>query len=445
MFRCDVSDRGRPLRVNRRITRVTNQVAARLPRRHRPDYQILLYMALLMLVGLIMIYAVGPQRAQLLNYSFGTENYGSSYFFMRHLLSLGVAIIAFVVMSKVSFRWLQGRATKLLLAALAACLLLAIAGAIGLPIAPTILGAVRWFDLGPLGSVQPAEFLKFTLVLFVADFLATRFKKNEVSDMQATLIPLSILIGVVTLFVVELQQNLSTGLVLVAIVFGMLFVAGLRSRIITAVLVVGIIGAIGLIATSEHRRERVATFFQGDTVNLEDDSTRHINQAKIAIGSGGLTGLGIGNSIQSTGYLPEAINDSLFAIIGETFGFVGLVAVIGLFVALYARMLHVADHLNDVRLKLIVIGIFAWLAMHTFINIAAMIGFAPLTGITLPLVSFGGTSMVFIAGALGLVFQLSQYTVNDTSVEGGSNEGSRSRRGVGRSRHAYRSGTPRVS
>jgi cell division protein FtsW len=427
-------------RVRERIARATSNVASHLPRRHRPDYQILLFMALLMLVGLIMIYAVGPQRAQLLNYSFGTQNYGSSYFFIRHALSLSVALAAFFIMSKVSFRWLQSHTTKLLIAALIACLVLAIAGAMKLPIAPEILGAVRWFDLGILGSVQPAEFLKFALVLFVAGFLAVRFKNSEVSDLNATLIPLASLVGLVTLFVVVLQKNLSTGLVLMAIVFAMLFVAGLRSRIILTVLVVGIVGAVGLIATSEHRRERVATFFQGDTVNLNDDSTRHINQAKIAIGSGGLTGLGIGNSIQSTGYLPEAINDSLFAIIGETFGLVGLVAVTGLFVALYARMLHVADHLNDMRLKLIVIGIFAWLATHTFINIAAMIGFAPLTGITLPLVSFGGTSMVFIAGALGLVFQLSQYTVNDTSVEGGRNEDSRSRRGLGRPRHTYRSG-----
>lgn len=413
-------------------------------RRHRPDYRLAVYMVILMMLGLVVIYAIGPQRANVLNNSFGTDNYDSTYFFLRQALSLGLALGVFFIMAKLPYKWLQRHAMLLLLASLGACLVLSIAGMLKLPIAPEILGAVRWFDLGPLGSVQPAEFLKFALVLFVAGFLALKYRRNLVSDTNETLIPMAVLLGVVALFIVVLQRNLSTGLVLAAIVFAMLFAAGLKTRIVTTVLVVGVVATIGLIATSEHRRERIATFFQGDSVNLNDDETRHITQAKIAIGSGGVTGLGIGNSVQATGYLPEAINDSVFAIMGETFGFIGLVAILGIFVALLQRLLHIADHLPNMSAKLIVIGIFAWLAAHTLINIAAMIGLAPLTGITLPLVSFGGTSMVFIAGALGLVFQLSGYTVNTVMTEGAQDENSGSRRGVGRSRDASRRSVKRT-
>lgn len=404
-------------------------------RKHRPDYRVVLYMGLLMLLGLIVIYAIGPQRAQVLNYAFGTENYNGTYFFIRQALSLLVAIAGFVVVAKFPYRILLERAGLLLIIGLVACLVLAIAAALHLPFAPVILGAARWFDLGPFGSMQPAEFLKFAVLLFVAGFLGARYREGKINDRDATLLPMGILLAVVTLFIVVLQKNMSTGVVLAVIVLSMLFVAGLNRRIIAMICAGVLVLGIGFIMAEPHRRARVSTFLQGDSV-VEDNASRHINQAKIAIGSGGLTGLGIGNSVQATGYLPEAINDSVFAIMGEIFGFVGLVAITALFTALLLRLLHIGDHLPDMSTKLIVVGIFSWLTAHTVINIAAMLGLFPLTGITLPLVSFGGTSMLFIAGALGLVFQLSHYTVNDVSVEGGGDESSRSRRGVRRSRYA---------
>ncbi|NYS36682.1 FtsW/RodA/SpoVE family cell cycle protein, partial [Streptococcus danieliae] len=126
----------------------------------------------------------------------------------------------------------------------------------------------------------------------------------------------------------------------------------------------------------------------------------HIEHAKIAIGSGGFTGVGIGNSVQATGYLPEVVNDSVFAVMGETFGFVGLVSILGLFFALLMRVLKTADHLPNITMRLIVAGVFGWIGAHVMLNIAAMTGLIPLTGITLPLLSFGGTNMVFVAGAL---------------------------------------------
>ena len=134
------------------------------------------------------------------------------------------------------------------------------------------------------------------------------------------------------------------------------------------------------------------------------------------IGSGGLLGLGIGKSVQATGYLPEAINDSIFAVMGETFGFLGLMAILALFTALLLSILRVSARLPDMRLRLAAAGVFGWVASHVIMNIAAMTGVAPLTGIPLPLLSYGGTSMMFIAAALGLVFQISRYYSDRKSV-----------------------------
>ncbi len=146
--------------------------------------------------------------------------------------------------------------------------------------------------------------------------------------------------------------------------------------------------------------------------------------------------------MQASGYVPEAINDSIFAIIGETFGFIGTVALLALFVALLMRLLSVMDGLIDYRLKLLAAGVFGWLAAHVILNIAAMIGIFPLTGITLPLLSYGGTSMIFITAALGLIFQLSRYTTDPSRIKEVTNENSRSRRGVGRTRYAGRRSAP---
>jgi cell division protein FtsW len=231
---------------------------------------------------------------------------------------------------------------------------------------------------------------------------------------------------------------MGTGITLVAMLAAMIIVAGLNRRMGLAI--AGILLALGvlLIVIAPHRIDRVTTFFSGDHTTSGQSTDYHIEHAKMAIGTGGLFGVGIGNSVEATGYLPEAINDSIFAIMGEIFGFVGLVAILGLFTALLLRLLKVADALVDVRMKILVAGVFGWFGSHVILNVGAMIGIIPLTGITLPLLSFGGTSMVFVAAALGLAFQLSRYTVFGSKLRSNEYEDSQRRRGVGRSRHAGR-------
>lgn len=406
-------------------------------RKHRPDYQIPLFMSLLMLLGLVVMYAIGPQRAHVLNMSFGTDNYSDTYFFIKQALSLALALATFVVMSRIPYSFFQKHAKRLIVIGLIACIILAIAGALKLGIAQCSLGACRWFDLGPLGSLQPAEFLKFAILIFIAGLIGTRYREGKINDHAMTLMPIGVILLVAAFFVIGLQKDMGTGLSLIAIVSAMLFAAGLHHKTfaIMGAVLIGLL--IVFIIIAPHRVQRITAFMAGDNASVDDPEAYHIAHAKIAIGSGGLLGVGIGNSVQATGYLPEAINDSVFAIMGETFGFVGLIVILALFTGLLLRLLRVADHLPNMTMRMIAIGVFGWLGAHVVLNVAAMTGIFPLTGITLPLLSFGGTSMVFIAGALGLIFQLSQYTTNDTSVEGGADENSRSRRGLGRTRHAY--------
>jgi len=287
--------------------------------------------------------------------------------------------------------------------------------------------------------------LKFAILIFTAGFLGGKVRQGKLNDKDATLIPLAILTGISILFIVIIQKDLGTGIALVSIIVTMLVAGGIniKNTVIIALLAIVIGGLV--IVSAPHRMERIAAFLKGDDTSVTGDSdSYHVEQAKLAIGSGGLFGVGVGNSVQSTGYLPEAINDSVFAIMGETFGFVGLVTILVLFVALLMRLLKLMDHLVDVRLKLLVAGVFGWFGAHVILNVASMIGIIPLTGITLPLLSFGGTSMLFITAALGLVFQLSHYTVHPSRLKEARHEDFSSRRGIGRSRYTGRSGSTRA-
>ncbi|MDB5168103.1 MAG: rane protein of unknown function [Candidatus Saccharibacteria bacterium] len=428
--------------TRRLVGKVGNNVRAVVVRRHRPDYQIVLYMGLLMLLGLVIMYAIGPQRANVLNNSYGTDFYTSTYFFMKQGVSLLFAIAAFVIMATLPYSFIRQNALKILFVGLGACLLLFVAGNILHmdTIAKCELGgtACRWFNLGPLGSIQPAEILKFGLLVYVAGFLGMRIKQGLVNDRDKTLIPLGALIGLATLFIIVIQKDMGTGLAMLAIMASMLMVGGVSKKVGAMLIVVGVVAGLLFVVTSPHRVERVTTFLAGDNsmTSGDADANYHINHAKIAIGSGGLDGVGIGNSVQATGYLPEAINDSVFAIMGETFGFIGLTIILLIFTALLLRLLRITDHLPDLWMKLAVAGVFGWLASHVILNVAAMIGVVPLTGVTLPLLSFGGTSMIFIAGALGLAFQLSRYTIHESTHKETNYENIGSRRGVGRTRYA---------
>ena len=386
------------------------------------------------------MYALGPQRANVMNYAYGT-NYSDTYFFGKQLTSVVIAVVAFSVFYFVPYKWFTGERSKYVLwAGFLSCVLLFLLGSLlHLSLAKETNGAYRWFYLGGLGSFQPSELLKYGVLLFLAGFLGRRASQGKINDFHETLVPVGVISALSLLMIVVLQKDLGTGVSLIAIVLSMIIVSGVDWKIIGKILGVVAFCGLVLIFTSPHRIERVMTFIQGDshkTASGQEDKNYHIQQARIAIGSGGLLGLGIGKSVQATGYLPEAINDSIFAVMGETFGFVGLMAILALFTALLLSILHVAARLPDTTLRLIVAGIFGWIASHVVLNIAAMTGLMPLTGIPLPLLSYGGTSMLFIAAALGLVFQISKYTSHKVLEEGEGGQDLSGRRRLRRTRYA---------
>jgi cell division protein FtsW len=301
-------------------------------------YQIVLYMGLLLLLGLIVMYALGPQRANVMNYAYGT-NYSDTYFFGKQLTSVFIAIVAFSVFYFTPYKWITGERSKYILyAGFALCILLFLSGAVlHLSFAQETNGAYRWFQLGVLGSFQPSELLKYGVLLFLAGFLGRRSQQGKLNDIQETIIPLGIISGLSLLMIVFLQKDLGTGISLIAIILSMILVAGIDWKIFKKILAIVALCGLVMIFTSPHRIERVMTFVQGDShkgTSSQENKNYHIQQARIAIGSGGLLGLGIGKSVQATGYLPEATNDSIFAVMGETFGFIGLMAILALFTAL---------------------------------------------------------------------------------------------------------------
>lgn len=405
-------------------------------RSHKPDSRIVIFTGLLTLFGLIVIYAIGPARANVLNHAYGSD-YSSNYFFIKQLVSIAIAVVVFILMSRIPYRFWLNNSQKILIIGLGACVLLALAGLVHAPIAQCSLGACRWFELGPLGSFQPAELLKFGLVVFLAQFFAVKISAGKLNDTSETLLPLAVLLFIASVFIIGIQRDMGTGISMVGIVIAMLVVGGLNFKIGLKLGLGLLILGVVFILIAPHRIDRVMTFLKGDSTSTSDSSSYHVEHAKIALGTGGLNGVGIGNSVEATGYLPEAINDSVFAIIGEMFGFTGSVVLLSLFVGLLMRMLKVMDHLNEMRLRLMVAGIFGWLASHVILNVASMIGLFPLTGITLPLLSFGGTSLIFMAAILGIVFQLSHFTTSIKSKEA-LYENLGSRRGFRGTRHTSR-------
>lgn len=399
-------------------------------RKHKSDLGILFATLALMALGLVVIYAIGPMRANVLNSTYGTS-YDPNYFFIGQLRSVLLSLVAFFVAFKViPYKYIQKFAKPMIIVAIGLSIMLWILAKSGSSLAKCELGECRWFNLGAV-SFQPAEFLKLALVIYLADFFARKREANEIGKIKEFWLPLG-LISILSLgLVVIAQGDLGTGVALISIILGTLLVSGVSTKQYLITLAVLLVGSVLAIATSTHRMERINAWI--DTIQGAEvtDSTYHIENAMLAIGTGGFAGVGIGNSVQATGYLPESINDSVFAIMGETFGFVGLFLVVMIFGALLIRMLKVASHTTPPDQRFIVVGVFSWTLAQFAVNIMAMTGLIPVTGITLPLLSYGGTSMIFLAYALGLVLQISCYTSREEITD----ENISSRRRIGGSYH----------
>ncbi|HTE21647.1 MAG TPA: putative peptidoglycan glycosyltransferase FtsW [Candidatus Limnocylindria bacterium] len=363
-------------------------------RKHKPDYILILISILLLAVGLIVVYAISPGLS-------AQRRVGENYFVTKQLTAISLGIIAFLVVAFVPFRkWYSWQRPLLVLAVVATLV------ALVTPVSPDY-PAHRWIRFAGL-SLQSVELVKIALIICLAAFLERRIQLREAISTQKTLKPLIIVLGAVGLAVAILQRDFGSTAVITGMMAAMAFVAGLPLVRVAQVGVVVVLALLVLILPFGYRRDRITTF-----LNPEKDCQSagyQACQALIAVGSGGLFGIGLQNSGQAFGYLPEAANDSIFAIVSEKFGFVGATFLVCLFAVFFARIKNIMERAPDNFSRLIVAGVLAWFSTQTFINIGAMIGLLPLKGITLPFISTGGTSVVFLMAGVGLVFNISRYT-----------------------------------
>ncbi len=363
-------------------------------RRHKPDHWLLIITALLMVIGLVVIYSISPGLS-------ASQNVSQGYFITKQLLDVLIAVAAFAVASYMPLNFWTKTAKWLAGAAIVGALIVMI-----MPV-DAVYQAHRWIRLGGF-SFQIAELIKLSLLIGLAGFLASQAKLGKLADFHPTLKPLTILLIAIGIVVAKMQSDLGSAGVMVAMLLVMAYVAGIPLK--KAALIGGLVIILLVVAVSSsaYRRERLTTFLHPESNCLS--TGYQACQALISVGSGGALGLGLGYSVQAYGYLPEASNDSIFAIMAEKFGFIGTLSIMVIYGALITRLKRIAERTADMTHRLIVVGVMTWLSVQMIINIGAMTGLLPLKGITLPLISQGGTSMIFLTIALGIVFQISRYT-----------------------------------
>lgn len=376
--------------TKRRRQQTTPKLSLRRSRSYRPDYKIVAIMAALVLISIVITYSISPALSNQAGVSENT-------LLFRHILNVAIGLSGFYVASRIPIP-LWKKLIPLMVVITAATF-------IALPVVGIdVKGATRWIYLAGF-TFQPVELAKLTIVLYMANLLSGRIKSKKINQISYTLAPALVLLFAVGFFVVVLQRDLGSMIVIVGVIMTMLFTAGMRyfDLALAGTAIAG--AAAASVAMFPHRIARVAAFLRPE--EQTEGSLYHVQQALIAVGSGGITGKGLGQSVQAYGYLPQAADDSIFAIYAEKVGFIGSVALIALYGSLLIRLLNISNAHSGSFEKLFVSGIFAWIFTHVTINIGAMLSIIPLTGITLPFISFGGTSIVFIMIALGIVFQIS--------------------------------------
>jgi rod shape determining protein RodA len=318
-------------------------------------------------------------------------------FLKRHLLNVAIGLVLGVASSLLDYRMLRAYAPVIYVASLAGLV------AVLSPLGRTINGSHSWIVLGGGFSIQPSEFAKVALIVGMAMLLAEKRDAEEIP--RHTDVLLALLLAGVPVLLVLLQPDLGTVMVLVAIVLGVLTVSGAPNRWLAGLVLAGVAGAFAaaqLGVLSEYQVNRFAAF-----ANPELDPRGvgyNTNQARIAIGSGGLTGKGLGEGSQTNGqFVPEQQTDFIFTVAGEELGFFGAGGIILLFTILLWRAYRIAVRAGDVFGTLVAGGVICWFAFQVFENIGMSVGIMPVTGLPLPFVSYGGSSMFASFLAVGLL------------------------------------------
>jgi cell division protein FtsW len=346
---------------------------------------------LIIFVGLFTLQTASIARSNLL--------YETSYWFFFRQLFIGVipGFIIFYVLQIIPYTYIKKFSSIFFVFSILLNILVIVPG-IGI----TQKGASRWLDIGFI-SIQPSEFLKLALVMCFAMFLTNIGRKiNKFSS----LLWIMVIIGTPAIIVGVVQSNLSTAVLMVSISGAMLFVTKIRWKWILLLLLISLILATFAITSTSYRRSRVQTFVSTYFANEHQDalgSDYQVRQNLIAVGSGGVFGVGVGKSRQKFNYIPEATSDSIFAVYAEEFGFLGVSAFLILTSVFIFRTLSLAKRIKDEYGQFVIIGVVSWFVLQLFINIGATLTVIPLTGVPLPFVSYGSSSLIVMFMAFGIV------------------------------------------
>lgn len=356
-----------------------------------PDHWLLGSVLILLVIGLVMVYSAGSVLA--------FHDYGDSYYFLkRQLLFAVLGVVSMVFMMNLDYRILKKYAKIGLILCFALLVIVLIPG-----IGVVRGGARSWLGISSFG-IQPSEFMKLGMILFLSYWLSKQ--DYNITDFTKGLLPPLGIIGL-AFGLIMLQPDLGTGTVMFGASLLIVFSAGARIRHLAGLAAVGAIGFVGLILAAPYRLQRITAFLDPWSDPL--GAGYQIIQSLYAIGPGGLAGLGLGMSRQKYSYVPEPQTDFIFSILAEETGFIGGLLVLLLFLILVWRGMRVAMTVDDTFGSLLAVGIVGMVGVQVVINIGVVIGLMPVTGITLPLISYGGSSLTLMLTALGILLNLSRY------------------------------------
>lgn len=366
----------------------------------KADYVFLAYVLAILVFGLIMLMSASN--------AVGLDRFDDKYFFIKRQLLLGVlpGIVAFLVFAKIDYRHLKKLSFGIFATSIVLLLLVFIPG-LG-----TNAGtfAKSWINIAGF-TFQPAEFAKLALIIYMAAYLSER-KELLGNFKEGFLVALGL--GSIPIVLIMMQPDTGTVFIIAAILFALLFLAGSRLSHLGVLALIGIVGFSFIVLTVPRAMKRVETFLHPELDPLGQGY--QINQAFLAIGTGGLFGMGLGHSRQKFLYLPEVHADSIFAVIAEEMGFFLVVGFLALYMLMIFRGLFIAKYAPDPFARLLVSGIVLWFGIQAILNIGAMVGILPLTGVPLPFVSHGGTSLMVALAAIGIIANVSKHSSLPTRV-----------------------------
>ena len=353
------------------------------------DYGIFYSVALLLTIGVVMVYSASSYYAM-----FTTKD--SMFYLKKQLIAAFVGVIAMAFTMCIDYHKLK----RFTVAIMVGCIPLLLA----VFLFPGVNGAQRWIPLGPFGSLQPSELAKYVVVLFLARSLEV--KGEGVKHFATGIVPYLAVSGFYAAIVLA-EKNLSIASVIMIVTFIVLFAAGGTIKHLFGIVAPAMVAAAVAFTVLEPYRMRRMLNFTNPWKDPIGDGYQLI-QSFYALGAGGVTGLGLGQSRQKTLYMPEPHNDFIFSIIGEELGLIGCLVIITLFIIFIWRGINVAMKARDTYGTLLAIGITSVVAVQSLINIAVVTGSMPVTGVPLPFISYGGTSLVINMTAIGILLNISR-------------------------------------